>query len=131
RRSSDLSVSTAVAEDDLKASAIGFAEALVGTGSRLALYTFASNAPRSNDATGMNYPLMTVDGNLDTIRDRINGYRVSGYTNWDRGIHQVATSSDDYDLAIVITDGLATVYGSPAAGSGFSTRVIETGQAIF
>src|SRR5690606_13601337 len=46
------SVSTAGAVDDLKASAIGFAEALEGTGSRLALYTFASNAPRSNDATG-------------------------------------------------------------------------------
>ncbi|QDB79983.1 VWA domain-containing protein [Georgenia wutianyii] len=124
------SVGNAGALDDLKASAIAFAESLEGTGSRLALYTFATHAPRSADATGTNYPLTDVDRNLQTIRSRINAYEAGGGTNWDRGIYQVATSADTYDVAIVVTDGLSTFFGPDAEGSGSSTRFVETEQAI-
>jgi hypothetical protein len=117
---------------DLKASAIAFAEALEGTGSRLSLFTFAQNAPRSTNAAGRNYPeLMPVDGNLTTIRSRINDYSASGGTNWDRGIHQVAQDGQSFDLAIVVTDGLATYSGPRADGPGSVTRLVETEQAIF
>lgn len=125
------SVANAGAVGDLKASAIAFAEAMEGTGSRLALFTFADSAPRSNGTSGRNYPLTPVDGNLGTIRHRINGYAADGGTNWDRGIHQVAQSSQDFDLAIVITDGLATFSGARAGGPGNVTRFVETEQAIF
>ncbi|PYF99680.1 conserved repeat domain-containing protein [Georgenia satyanarayanai] len=126
------SVAEAGAVGDLKASAIAFAEALEGTGSRLSLFTFAQNAPRSSSAAGRNYPeLMPVDGNLATIRSRISSYTASGGTNWDRGIHQVAQDGQSFDLAIVITDGMATYSGSPAAGPGNVTRLVETEQAIF
>lgn len=126
------SVANAGAVGDLKASAIAFAEALEGTGSRLALFTFADYAPRNSTSTGQNYPtLLPVDGNLGTIRSRINGYAAGGGTNWDRGIHQVAQNSQHFDLAIVVTDGLATFSGTSAAGPGNFTRFTETEQAIF
>src|SRR5699024_3844249 len=99
-----------------------FAEALEGTGSRLSLFTFAASAPRASSAAGRNYPeLMPVDGNLATIRSRINAYAAGGGTNWDRGIHQVAQDRQSFDLAIVITDGMATYSGSPATGPGSTT----------
>ncbi len=126
------SVADAGAVGDLKASAIAFAETLEGTGSRLSLFTFAQKAPRSTSAAGRNYPeLMPVDGNLATIRSRINAYSASGGTNWDRGIHQVAQDGQSFDLAIVITDGMATYSGSPVTGPGSHTRLVETEQAIF
>lgn len=128
------SVANADAVDDLKRSAIAFAEALEGTGSRLALFTFASTAPRSSNTEGRNYPtLLPVDGNLHTIRQRINGYQAGGGTNWDRGIAQVAENGQRFDLAIVITDGLATFYGTGTnpSGPGSFTRFVETEQAIF
>ncbi|MCM3660802.1 hypothetical protein M3148_07300 [Georgenia satyanarayanai] len=126
------SVAEAGAVGDLKASAIAFAESLEGTGSRLSLFTFAASAPRSTGASGRNYPqLMPVDGNLATIRSRINAYTAAGGTNWDRGIHQVAQDRQPFDLAIIITDGLATYSGSPATGPGSTTRLVETEQAIF
>ena len=128
------SVANAGAVGDLKSSAIAFAEALEGTGSRLALFTFASTAPRNTSPSGRNYPdLLPIDGNLSTIRQRINGYQAEGGTNWDRGIAQVAENGQRFDLAIVITDGLATFYGTGTnpSGPGSFTRFVETEQAIF
>ncbi len=128
------SVANAGAVGDLKSSAIAFAEALEGTGSRLALFTFASTAPRNTSPSGRNYPdLLPIDGNLSTIRQRINGYQAEGGTNWDRGIAQVAENGQRFDIAIVITDGLATFYGTGnnPAGPGSFTRFVETEQAVF
>src|SRR5699024_3939294 len=88
--------------------------------------------PRSTTVSGQNYPdLIAVDGNRSRIHGRIDGYSAEGGTNWDRGIHQVAADKQDFDLAIVITDGLATFSGSPTSGPGNYTRLVETEQAIF
>lgn len=126
------SVADAGAVKDLKSSAKAFVDALQGTGSRIALFTFADTAPRSTTVSGQNYPdLIAVDGNRSRIHGRIDGYSAEGGTNWDRGIHQVAADKQDFDLAIVITDGLATFSGSPTSGPGNYTRLVETEQAIF
>jgi len=130
------SVANAGATGDLKNAAIGFTEALHGTGSSLALYTFASTAPRNTGNSGRNWPLTPVDGNVETITSRINDYQAEGGTNWDRGIHQVATSNGNYDLAVVVTDGLPTFYGTSSglgnpSGPGSFTRFQEVEQAIF
>src|SRR5690625_3875831 len=91
------SVAQAGATQDLKNAAIGFTQALEGTGSSIALYTFATTAPRNNGNSGRNYALMPIDGNVQTITNRINNYVADGGTNWDRGIYQVAQSNNDYD----------------------------------
>lgn len=129
------SVSNAGALGDLKDASKEMTEALHGTGSSLALYTFATTAPRNNSATGQNYGLTPIDegNNLQSIKDRIDGYQAGGGTNWDRGIYQVAQSSANYDLAVVVTDGLPTFHGPGGnpSGPGNSTRLIEAEQAIF
>src|SRR5690625_2550051 len=127
------SVAQAGATQDLKNAAIGFTQALEGNGSSIALYTFATTAPRNNGNSGRNYALMPIDGNVQTITNRINNYVADGGTNWDRGIYQVAQSNNDYDLAVVVTDGLPTFSGtgSNPSGPGSFTRFIETEQAVY
>jgi len=123
------SVANAGAVDDLRDSAKGMVDALAGTGSSMALYTFADSAPRPGSP---NYASMPIDqgGNAATIKSRIDAYSASGGTNWDAGLYQVALANAGYDLAIVITDGLPTFYGS-SGGDGQTTRFIEDENAIF
>lgn len=125
------SVANAGAVDDLKGAAKDMVGALYGTGSSIALYTFAEDAPRNNDASGQNYASMPIDdgNNLATIESRIDAYSANGGTNWDEGIYQVAADAAGYDLAIVITDGRPTY--SHDGGNGSSTRFAEVEHAIF
>lgn len=125
------SVANAGAVDDLKGAAKDMVGAMHGTGSSIALYTFADDAPRNNNASGQNYASMPIDdgNNLATIEDRIDDYSANGGTNWDEGIYQVAADAAGYDLAIVITDGRPTY--SNAGGNGSSTRFAEVEHAVF
>lgn len=125
------SVGNAGATGTLKNASKGMVDALAGTGSSLALYTFASTAPRGSGATGQNYAAMAIDSgtNRQTLKNRIDGYATGGGTNWDQGIWQVANDRASYDLAIVVTDGQATFFDG--GGSGNATRFVETERAIF
>lgn len=129
------SVANAGAVGTLKDSAKGMVDALAGTGTSMALYTFATQAPRNTGPTGQNHGLRAIDtdNNQQTIKNDIDAYQAEGGTNWDRGMWQVAQSSNNYDLTIVITDGLPTFYGagSNPAGPGSFTRFVETEHAIF
>lgn len=139
----DLSYSVALAgaEDELKEAAQAFTNALVGTPSRVALFTFGTSAP-AGGAGNVNRPLTPVSttAGADAVTDWIDGMFVPGaspnpgsaeYTNWDRGLFQVAQSSSSFDVAIVITDGNPTRYGATPTGSGSATRFVELEQAIF
>lgn len=125
------SVEEAGAVDDLRQAAKDMVESLHGTGSSVALYTFARDAPRNQGSSGRNYESMAIDSgdNLDTITDRIDDYEAGGGTNWDEGIGQVAADDADYDLSVVITDGLPTFYN--AGGAGNVTEFTEVEQAVF
>lgn len=131
----DLSGSVQGSLGDLKSASKEMVDALAGTGSSLALYTFAEAAPRNNNDSGRNYALMPIDqgANRTTIKNRIDAYQTGGGTNWDRGIFQAAESAHRYDLAVVITDGLATYHGpaSSRGGDGRNSRFIETEHAVF
>ena len=118
------SVGNAGAMGDLKDSAKSFVDALVGTNSSVALYSFAGGASRE-------MALTPVDGNVSTFHSVINGYSSNGGTNWDQGIWRVANDNADYDLAIMVTDGLPTFSGPNETGPGSNTRFIEAEQAIF
>lgn len=130
------SVANSNAVDDLKSASKGMVDALAGTGSTMSLFTFATTAPRNTTTTGQNYGPMAIDSgnNATTIKNRINGYEAEGGTNWDRGLWQVAGSGNEYDLAVVVTDGQPTFYGDGTRyynGNGTHTRFIEVEQAIF
>ncbi|QDB80220.1 DUF11 domain-containing protein [Georgenia wutianyii] len=117
-----------------KAAATGFIDALTGTPSRVALYTFASLAP-AQGATNGGVPLTSVAtaAGADVINNRINGFAQppsgGGGTNWDRGFHQVAESTDDYDVVLFLTDGEPTFHRD-RQGPGNASTIAEVNEAI-
>lgn len=139
--SSSMSTNNNEGLDGAKTAGKALVDALADTGSQIALYTFGTNAPKSaSGASGQNYPTLTTvtSANASTLKGYIDGYTASGssinYTNWDRGLWQLAESSNDFDIVVVLTDGNPTVYGpnasSPSGGNAWTTnRHVE--EAIF
>lgn len=97
-----------------KDAAKAFVNQVKDLGVSVALYTFSTDAPaNSGNANGQNYAAEVVtSANLATFNSRINAYTTHGYTNWDRGLWQVANAPGAYDLAVVLTDGNPTVFAS-------------------
>jgi hypothetical protein len=123
----DVSGSISSSLQTVKNAANGFVDALTGTPSEIALYTFATNATAVLNPT----PVSDQAG-ANTVKAAINSLTAGGNTNWDQGLWQVAASPFDYDAAIVLTDGNPTVYGPPPAqGPGGFTRFQEVEQGIF
>ncbi|MHA3685067.1 vWA domain-containing protein [Leucobacter sp. HY1908] len=114
----------------LKSAATGFLDALSGTGSSVGVFTFADLAPAS---TAANYPLAPVDDatHLANMTKRINGYKTAVGTNWDQGLYQVVTDANQFDLAIVVTDGLPTLHGTKPYGLTQATRISEVEASIY
>jgi len=129
----DLSGSVTPYADTLKSAAKDMVDALAGSGSSVALFTFADTAPRNSNNDGRNWGSLAIDQgtNQQTIKGRIDAYATGGGTNWDRGIWQAAASSTHFDLAIMVTDGLPTVAGADSSGPGSSTQFAQIEQAIF
>ncbi|UOE42629.1 prealbumin-like fold domain-containing protein [Agromyces larvae] len=125
----DLSASVNPSLPDLKAAASQTVQALVGTPSSVALFTFGTNAPRQ---PGENLPLTPVStqAGANTVIAKINGYPAltNQGTNWDRGLAQVGTG---FDVVIVITDGNPTFSEPGAVGPGATTRFKELENGIF
>ena len=128
----DLSGSVAPNLAQFKAAGVNFVQALRGTTSSVALYTFASNAPAAGSGDA-NYPLtpVTTAAQATPLIDHINAFTATGGTNWDRGIWQIAASPVRYDDALVLTDGDPTYFGTGPSGPGSNTRFAEIENAIF
>ncbi len=129
----------------LKDAANGLTQALVGTSSQVALFTFGTRAPAGGSMNG-NRPLTAVStqAGADTVHGWINGMAIPGTvsgttaesTNWDRGLYQVAQQNARpngqrlFDTTIIITDGNPTRYDD-LLGDGSRTRFAEVEQAVF
>ena len=129
----DLSGSVTSAQlEALKGATDTFADSLVGTPSRLALFSFSSTSPASG-AT-QNYPGLTsvaTQQGADAFKARYQSWTSGGGTNWDRGLAAPAQAAPNYDLAIVITDGNPTYYSQPAEGPGNFNRIREMENGVF
>ncbi|MGC5172894.1 hypothetical protein ACLQ2Q_19830 [Microbacterium sp. DT81.1] len=128
----DLSGSVAPTLPQLKQAADTFVDALQGTPSRMALFSFSTATPAIG-AT-QNYPALTSVSTADqatNFKNRYAAWTASGYTNWDRGLGAADAANspvNDFDLAVVITDGNPTAYNQPAQGLGGNRfREIENG----
>ncbi|MGB2756967.1 MAG: hypothetical protein WBD02_04810, partial [Acidimicrobiia bacterium] len=120
----------------MKAAGAGFANALVGTPSSIAVYTFATNAPASGNT---NLGLTNVLTSASTVTSKINGLTEpggnSGGTNWDMALRQVRNSGAD--VVLMLTDGDPTFYGTadgdglPTLGPGSSTAFDEIEAGVF
>ncbi|SFR86024.1 hypothetical protein SAMN05428970_3250 [Agromyces sp. CF514] len=127
----DLSGSVSPSIVQARAAGVSLVQALEGTPSRVGLFTFGPTAPQAG-ANNINRPITAVStpAGVSTVSGWINGLTATGSTNWDRGIYQVASSAASYDVAIVLTDGNPTVYGTETAPGNF-TRIREVENAIF
>ncbi|WP_088979404.1 VWA domain-containing protein [Micromonospora coxensis] len=112
---------------DVKNAANGFVDALTGTPSQIAVYSFSSNA-----ATVLNPTPVSDASGAGTVKSAINGLTAGGTTNWDAGLFQIAAAPTPYDAVIMLTDGNPTVYGPPPAqGPGNFTRFVEVENGVF
>lgn len=144
------SVSNNGALEPLKDQADALANALVGTPSRMALFSFGSLSPaltsQPNDPTLRSVATQSAaDAFTSTYADWVTptlaGDQIRGGTNWDRGLYAPAQATgalNDYDVAVVLTDGNPTLYGPDAIsggstvnGSGNYTRFREVENGIF
>ncbi len=89
-------------------------------------------------ADNQNRPLTSVSttAGATTVNGFINGTTVATgnaqFTNWDRAFNQVTQSAQQYDIAVVITDGNPTAYGNPATTqTDGRTRFREVENGIF
>ncbi|WP_318354384.1 MULTISPECIES: VWA domain-containing protein [Microbacterium] len=121
----------------LKSAANGFVDALQGTPSSLALWTFATSAPASGGANGkLNLTSVSTPAGATTVKNKINGLTQpggdAGATNWDQGLWQVANdAANKVDVLLMLTDGTPTVYGPSADGPGNYSRFREVETSVF
>jgi hypothetical protein len=127
----DLSGSVGASLPNLKAAAGQLTDALVGTPSRMSLYSFSTVSPASG-AT-QNYDSLTpvsTPSQATAFKDRWTSWTSGGGTNWDRGL-AAASGGSTADVAVVITDGNPSLYSDPAEGPGSFTRFREVENGIF
>ncbi|MCK0113326.1 hypothetical protein MWU75_14345 [Ornithinimicrobium sp. F0845] len=117
--------------EQYKAAGVGFVDALEGTPSSIALYTFATNAPADGFNNG-SLPLTSVATSGDAVRNHINAFgatpqNAQGGTNWDMGLAQVDAAA--YDAVIFLTDGTPTFHRD-GSGPGNTSTIREVEEAI-
>lgn len=131
----DISGSVGSALPNLKQAANTFVDSLQGTPSRMSLFSFSWQTPGSG--ASQNYPdLVSVStaGQGTTFKNRYAGWTSDGGTNWDRGLGIAASSNtgaNQFDVAVIITDGNPTTYNQPYQGTGSDNRFRETENGIF
>jgi hypothetical protein len=125
-----------------KAAATAFVDALKGTPSSVAIYTFGTTSPAPNTSGTNNANLVppvstATQAGVDQLVSKINGLTVpaSQGTNWDNVLWRVAQDSLTYayQSAFIVTDGDPTYYGpaNNTGGRGNMTRFAEVENAVF
>jgi len=131
----DLSGSVGGNVDDLKTAADTFVDSLQGTPSRMSLFSFSTQTPAEGATT--NYPSLesvATTEQAEAFKGRYAPWTAVGGTNWDRGMGAAAaanTAANNFDIAVVITDGNPTFYNQPEQGPGNFTRFREVENGIF
>lgn len=132
----DLSASVGSALPQLKQAADAFANALVGTPSRGAVFSFSRQSPSIESATGQpseNRPelvSLSTQAGVDAFTAQYAGWSLGAGTNWDRALQQVAASSPRYDVVVVLTDGNPDRWGA-THGDGSNTHFTDVEAAVF
>jgi hypothetical protein len=114
-------------------------EALRGTPSSIAIYTFGTSAPANNTNDANLVPPVSVatPAGVAELVNKINGLTVpsNSGTNWDAGLWQVARHDPvhHYQSTIILTDGDPTYYGpvNDLGGRGNLTRFAEVENGVF
>ncbi|MCD0449967.1 DUF11 domain-containing protein [Actinocorallia sp. API 0066] len=126
----DLSASVGSALPDLKQAADRFTDALVGTPSRMALFTFDRRSPSTGTANHPELMSVSSQAGADAFKELYADWTLGSGTNWDQGLWKVARAEQRYDLVVVLTDGNPT-YFADLTGDGANTRVAEVEGGVF
>jgi len=110
----DTSTSVGPALPRIVAAADRLTDALTGTRSRIALFSFAEQSPGAS--AGPNHPALTsvaTAAGAASVKHLYADWATSTGTSWDRGLFAPVEAGEHYDVAVVITDGDPTSYGEP------------------
>ena len=134
----DLSASVGSNLPSLKTAADSFADAFVGTPSRMAVYSFSAQSPSVEQAGGVvdeNRPELqsvSTQGGADAFKAEYAAWGLGAGTNWDAALQRVAGSGVHYDAVIVLTDGNPTRWGGDTLhGDGANTHFTDVEAAVF
>lgn len=114
-------------------------DALTGTDSRVALFSFDGKTPGSSlPEPRSNYPglrpVLTAS-EADAVKGLYADWVTGGGTNWDAAQYAVADAEPVYDVVMFLTDGDPTWFGTmgsqPAPGGGGSFNATNLEAGIF
>ncbi|WP_435134731.1 vWA domain-containing protein [Actinacidiphila sp. bgisy144] len=127
----DLSASVGSQLPALKAATDAFTDALTGTPSRLALFSFDQASPATSvDANHPELRSVSTPAGAAAFKSLYADWTLGKGTNWDRALHAVAQAPEHYDATVVLTDGNPTRFGS-LHGDGANTHFIDVENGIF
>jgi hypothetical protein len=133
----DLSSSVGSALPQLKQAADSFADALVGTPSRLAVFSFSKQSPSVEASTGIvdtNHPNLTsvsTAAGAQAFQAQYANWGLGSGTNWDQALQQVGAADEHYDAVIMLTDGNPDRWGAAPHGDGSNTHFTDVEAAVF
>nr|BEK70880.1 hypothetical protein KPHV_81070 [Kitasatospora purpeofusca] len=128
----DLSASVGSALPQLKAATDTFTDALTGTPSRMALFSFDQASPASSvDANHPELRPVSTKAGADAFKKQYAGWTLGKGTNWDKGLGAVASAVQRYEVVVVVTDGNPTRFGEEAEGDGSRTHFRDVENGIF
>ena len=118
----------------MKNAAKDFVSSLQGTPTQVSINTFGTDAPVSGQTLGFT-SVVTAGRPVDTVNHYISGPPGSGisqsgtqFTNWHAALRQAGSSGAD--MAIVLTDGDPTAYGTGQDPHGPPSNVIDVENAV-
>ncbi len=128
-------VSTSITASQMaiyKAGLLDGIEGLRGTGTKLALFNFATSSPQVDPTLPGNKtePLSVDDDDeraelIEWVNKLTASSGVTRYTNWQAAITAVANSGYDYDTLLFITDGAPNRTNGYPTGNSASVRAVE------
>ncbi|MER5949746.1 hypothetical protein ABT127_27205 [Streptomyces sp. NPDC001904] len=127
----DLSASVGSALPQLKAATDKLADALTGTPSRMALFSFDRNSPSTGAGNHPDPMSVSTPAGASAFKAQYANWTLGAGTNWDQGLHAVATAQPVYDMVVVLTDGNPTRFSKPSTGDGSNTHFADVEGGIF
>ncbi|MHC9044574.1 DUF7927 domain-containing protein [Microbacterium saperdae] len=117
---------------ELKSTMSAFVDALRGTQTRMAVFSFSADSP---GAGASNHPALlpvTTSAQAAVFKAQYAGWTYGGGTSWDAGFATAAGAAPHYDVAILLTDGNPTVSrGNNGSGSSAFNSLQDVDAGIF
>ncbi|MFD0557345.1 VWA domain-containing protein [Stackebrandtia endophytica] len=128
----DLSASVGGQLPNLKRTADTLTDALTGTPSRMAVFSFSADSPSVGTQNHPEPLSVSTEADAAEFKAQYADWPLGAGTNWDQALWRVADADPVYDVAIVITDGNPTRYSTdPVAGDGSRTHFRDVEAGVF